>query len=633
MLAFRDLSIKRKLTLSSVTTSIVVLLFVSTLLTGYEMMTYRQTTLDDLETTAVIIGTNYTLSSSFSDSLRAEKLLGTLVKLPLISAASIYDETGNPFAYYLRSNTEPAQIPHRPGPDGHHFSDGILQLFKPLTYEGLRIGTIYLRSDAELFSPRVRENGLIILLALVLSAPLAVLLSSKLHTMISAPIAHLEQTIGAVSSRLDYNLRSQPVGRDEIGRLAQAFNSLLDKFQREIDDRCQAQEQIETLARFPDEALSPSLRFSIKGKVLYANPPASVLLDLWQVKVGETLPSEWMERIVGIFAKGESEEIEAIDNTGRIYSLTCVPVLAYNYLNIYGRDITNRRQAELALRRSKTELEEAHRQLQEHQAQMLQAEKMASIGQLAAGVAHELNNPIAFVFSNFSTLEEYIRDLSTLLNAYAALENSLKLDDEKDIRTNIQRIQRQKEEVDLDFILGDIDELISESRTGVERVRNIVLNLKDFSHVDKDQQIRANLNENIDHTLNIVLSDLEKKAELEREYGDIPDVLCYPRELNLALMGMILNAMQAIEHKGHIKIRTYQDNGFVCVDIADDGMGIPPEIQKRIFEPFFTTKEVGSGTGMGLSLAYNTIVSHHGGELQVDSEEGIGTKFTIRIPA
>jgi signal transduction histidine kinase len=142
----------------------------------------------------------------------------------------------------------------------------------------------------------------------------------------------------------------------------------------------------------------------------------------------------------------------------------------------------------------------------------------------------------------------------------------------------------------------------------------------------------VNLNESLTSTLNIVQGELAKKAEVLLEFGNVPVVLCYPRELNQALMSMILNAAQAIEERGEIKIRTYQDNGFACIDISDDGIGISSEIQKRIFEPFFTTKDVGSGTGMGLTVAYNTIVTQHRGQLLVNSKEGKGTTFTAKIP-
>lgn len=632
MPAFRDLSIKRKLTFSGVATSIVVLMLASAAFAAYLLTTYREDTIANLESTAFIVATNCTVTLSVDDAEAAEQLLSVLAKQPAISAAGIFDAANKPFASYLRTDVGPALLPTIPSPDGHHFIDGDLLVFEPITYEGNRLGTIFIRSDTEALNNKLRNGGLLVLLVMLISSLLAYLLSVKLQAFVSDPILQLAQTARVISSQRDYTLRAKSTSRDEVGRLVDAFNQMLEALQHEISERHEAQEQAAILARFPNENPNQILRFTKDGTVAYANPPAAVLLDFWQVEVGDDLPEVWKQKVIEVFASGESEEIELVNDDAHIFSLTFAPVVEHGYLNIYGRNITARRQSEIALNNSKAELEEAHSQLQAHQAQMLQAEKMTSIGQLAAGVAHELNNPIAFIFSNFSTLEEYVQDLSMLLASYDTLEEYINQADEHNINTTRQQIKQLKEDLDLDFLLTDIDELISESRDGVERVRNIVLNLKELSHVDKDQQMPTNLNQSLESTLTLVHGDLIKKAELVKEFGELPEVLCYPRELNQAFMGMLLNAAQAIEDKGQIKIRTYHDNGYVCVDITDTGSGMPPDVQKRIFEPFYTTKDVGSGTGMGLSMAYNTIVTQHGGQLLVDSKEGTGTTFTVKIP-
>jgi signal transduction histidine kinase len=264
---------------------------------------------------------------------------------------------------------------------------------------------------------------------------------------------------------------------------------------------------------------------------------------------------------------------------------------------------------------------------------MLQAEKMASIGQLAAGVAHEINNPMGFIFSNFSTLEGYVQDLSVLIATYDVLEEYIKKGDAPNIREVRKTIRIQKEELDLDFLLADIDELIQESRQGVERVRQIVENLKDFAQVDHEGKKHTDLNSGIENTLSMVGSEILNKATVTKEYGDLPEVMCYPRELNQALVNVLVNAAQAVEGEGNIIIHTFQENGYACIAVTDDGKGMPPEVKQRIFDPFYTTRDVGEGTGMGLSMTYNIVVDKHGGEIQVDSEEGTGTTFTIKIPA
>jgi two-component system, NtrC family, sensor kinase len=160
-------------------------------------------------------------------------------------------------------------------------------------------------------------------------------------------------------------------------------------------------------------------------------------------------------------------------------------------------------------------------------------------------------------------------------------------------------------------------------------VRKIVLNLKEFSHVDKEEKMPANINDGVESTLNIVWNELKYKADVEREYGDIPEVYCYIQELNQVFMNLLVNAAHAIEGHGTIKVRTYCEESSVCVSIADTGKGMSAEVQKRIFEPFYTTKVVGEGTGLGLSIGYGIVVDKHGGQLLVDSSEGKGT---IKIP-
>jgi signal transduction histidine kinase len=266
------------------------------------------------------------------------------------------------------------------------------------------------------------------------------------------------------------------------------------------------------------------------------------------------------------------------------------------------------------------------------EAQLMQSDKMASIGSLAAGVAHEINNPMGFISSNLGTLGEYVRDLSSLLTSYGELEELIAQGELEKARETLQSIRQQKEELDLQFLLEDIGNLIGESREGAERVRRIVQNLKEFSHIDREEKALANLNDGLESTLNIVWNELKYKATVEKAYGDLPQVPCYPQELNQVFMNLLVNAAQAIEEKGTIAIRTYLEDEQVCVEIADTGKGMPPEVQKRIFEPFFTTKPVGKGTGLGLTMAYNIVVDKHGGQILVNSKEGVGTTFTIRIP-
>jgi two-component system, NtrC family, sensor kinase len=258
---------------------------------------------------------------------------------------------------------------------------------------------------------------------------------------------------------------------------------------------------------------------------------------------------------------------------------------------------------------------------------LLQSEKLASIGQLAAGVAHEINNPISFVFSNFGTLATYVDSLLRMLVRYEQAERFIA---DPDVLKDIADLRQQ---VDLDFLQDDVLVLMAESREGIERVRKIVQDLKDFSRVDAHQEWQwADLHHGIDSTLNIVNNEVKYKADIVKEYGAMPEVECLPSQINQVIMNIVVNGAQAIQGpRGRITIRTGTVADQVWIEIADNGCGIPAAIRSRIFDPFFTTKPIGTGTGLGLSLSYG-IIKKHRGRIDVQSEEGAGTVFRIELP-
>jgi PAS domain S-box-containing protein len=289
-------------------------------------------------------------------------------------------------------------------------------------------------------------------------------------------------------------------------------------------------------------------------------------------------------------------------------------------------DITERKIQQLLLVETLENQQKLNKRLKEAHNQLLQSEKMASIGQLAAGVAHELNNPIGFVHSNLGTLDGYVRDLVAIIAAYEAESESQEL---TPARENIQRLIQER---DFSFIKEDIFSLLAESKDGLGRVSKIVQDLKSFSRVGEQEWKKADLHEGIDSTLNIVKNELKYKVNVLKEYGDIPPVFCLVSQLNQVFMNMLVNAGHAIETQGSITIRTsrHGDDG-VCVEFTDTGKGIAPEHLNRIFDPFFTTKPVGMGTGLGLSLSYS-IIERHQGRIEVESELGVGSTFRIFLP-
>lgn len=281
-------------------------------------------------------------------------------------------------------------------------------------------------------------------------------------------------------------------------------------------------------------------------------------------------------------------------------------------------DITARKQMEQEQQQLIQRLREAHDQL-------LQAEKMASIGQLAAGIAHEINNPIAFVNSNMGALQNYVaRLMSTVDACHQAAQ-------EAPASPLAARVGAIVAAADLDFLKQDLADLVDESRDGLKRVKDIVQALRDFSHVGETDWDSADVHAGLDSTLHIVANEIKYKATIEKRYGQLPPVTCLASQLNQVFMNLLVNAAQAIGERGVITIATGADGDRVWIAISDTGCGIEQHNLNRIFEPFFTTKPVGSGTGLGLSLSYS-IVNKHGGCIEVESTPGAGTTFTVLLP-
>ena len=272
------------------------------------------------------------------------------------------------------------------------------------------------------------------------------------------------------------------------------------------------------------------------------------------------------------------------------------------------------------------ELERANAQLASTQEKLLQSDKLASIGQLAAGVAHEINNPIGYVHSNLGSLKEYTEAMATMIEAY---DRALAQPDPAAERETLQAL---RERLDLGFALQDLPQLLAESREGIERVRKIVQDLRDFSRAGRDETwTQVDLHKSLDTTLNIVWNEIKYKAAVDRRYGDVPMVQGLPSELNQVFMNLLMNAAQAIPERGTIRVFTELDGDFVRVRICDSGPGVPDEVREHIFEPFYTTKPVGQGTGLGLSISHG-IVTRHGGRIEVENLPEGGACFSVLLP-
>ena len=279
--------------------------------------------------------------------------------------------------------------------------------------------------------------------------------------------------------------------------------------------------------------------------------------------------------------------------------------------------------------RRNAEIERAHEALKSAQAQLVQSEKLASVGQLAAGVAHEINNPIGFIMSNLGTLKAYSDVMAQLLGGYMRYATSVQGGSPD--ASLLQELKALEQAEDIEFVLEDLQELVTDSHAGAIRVKDIVQGLKSFSRVDEAKVSDADLHAGIESTLKVVANELKYRCKVATEFGELPLVPCNLAQINQVLMNLLVNAAQAIEDSGEVTISTRRDERFAYVEIRDSGSGIPEDKLGSIFDPFFTTKPVGSGTGLGLSISYG-IVKDHGGDISVESEVGVGSTFTVTLP-
>lgn len=287
------------------------------------------------------------------------------------------------------------------------------------------------------------------------------------------------------------------------------------------------------------------------------------------------------------------------------------------------RDVTDRRVAELEKTRMLGEVQTAYEELRRREAQLVHSEKMASLGQLVAGVAHELNNPVGILNSH---LEHFLDFLGVVRQMFQYYDQLLELD-----TTKQQLAERKKKEVELPFILDTMEKLVHGCRCGALRTKEIVDNLRTFSRMDEAAFKEADIHENLEITLALLGNQIQDRISIHRDYGDIPLLECNIGQLNQVFMNLILNACQAIPTRGDIWIRTRVIDEALTVSIRDNGPGIPQSQLSRIFDPFFTTKEPGQGTGLGLAIAFG-VVQEHKGRIDVQSQVGKGSTFTVKIP-
>lgn len=309
-----------------------------------------------------------------------------------------------------------------------------------------------------------------------------------------------------------------------------------------------------------------------------------------------------------------------------------------DYKRAYDRQRLAREKAESLLEVRSRELYDANQTLQnaydklnDQKNQLVQQEKLASIGLLAAGVAHEINNPVGFVKSNLQTLDDYSNTYAEAFITYRALADAIK-EGNKEVTANIlAKLDSLLERSNLEFIARDGQDCIAESLVGIERVEEIIVNLSDFARSEGDDRVKCNINELLESTLKLVWNEIKYKCEIEKNFGAIPEIYGWQGQLRQVFVNIVVNAAQAIEDKGTLQINTYSDDKNVIIEFVDEGPGIDKKIVGKLFDPFFTTKDVGSGTGLGLYVSHGIIKKHHG-KIEARNNKDRGACFTVTLP-
>ncbi|MGE0267323.1 MAG: ATP-binding protein [Candidatus Omnitrophota bacterium] len=505
--------------------------------------------------------------------------------------------------------------------------------------EGWRLGIIQDKDEVYSIIHQMKKQLTLIVLASILIIGILALI---LTTNILRPIKSLARASETVA-RGNLETEVKVVSKDEIGDLGLAFNTMVHQLKKSTVSIAVLENEQK---RFKDIAANTGdwiWEVDAQGRYTYSSPLVEKILGY--------APDEVLGRFFyDFFLSGEKEALRkaAFDAFGRketlqgflnrkahkdgrnvIIETFAVPVLdATGGLAGYrgvDRDITERKHSQEAL-------ETAFNQLKTTQAQLIQSSKMATVGILAGGVAHEINNPVGFISSNMDALKEYVQVYTKILQVVDDIKKHIEAGDIGKARLTVDALNKFERETGLDFIRGDITELLKQSSQGLERIKKIVLDLRVFSRDDHDASMEtAQIEEVIEDILKIVHNEIKYKAELSKDYGDTPAIRCYPQRLGQVFLNILVNACHAIVGKGKIHIKTYAEDRHVCVDITDTGTGIAPETVKKIFDPFFTTKPIGQGTGLGLSICYE-IIKNHGGTIEVKSTVGDGTTFTVKLP-
>ncbi len=546
------------------------------------------------------------------------------------------------------SNTELPIIKAVAGKSG--YGEGVDYRNKPVLaawsyIPSLRSGLVVKIDKEEAFAPiNSLRNTLIV--SLLIASFIVVLVSIVVATGIAKPIRRLTVATNQFAEG-NFEVKANVSDKTEIGRLAYSFNKMtrqiksgrekLEEYNKNLEDKIdertldlqKSNEDLQDKSTLIEEqsqemeAQNEELRQQ-QEEMLMINENLKVVSDrLKKTLLEEQEIKEELEE-KNVLAEEQQKEILSQNEELRQQS---EELLATNeMMEAAKQELQKAYQKEQA---GKEALQETFVQLKEAQSQLVQSEKMSSLGQLTAGIAHEINNPINFVYAGTNTLKMLIDDVGTLLDKYDSIDISKS---KEELTKAFEEIDKFKKEIDFHEIQEDVRGLIQDILNGAERTQSIVISLKTFSRLGEGEIQQADLHDNLDSTIVILNPEIKNRIEIIKEYDPhFPSIECNVGEINQVFMNLISNATQSIEGKGKVRIKTWKEGDTAYVSISDNGKGMSETTKARIFEPFFTTKDVGKGTGLGLSISHG-IIENHNGTIRVESQLGKGTSFIVGLP-
>ena len=618
------LSIKRKLILMIMAVSSVALLFASLAFITFQWFSFRQRMVSDLSTLADMLADNVTAAISFIDHKDAEKVLNSLRAKPSIVFARIDLENGPVFAQYKSDRDVFVFDEKLPRVDSYRFVKDRLVMSRKIMLDDQRLGTLYLQSDLRELSVFIDKSIITLILLILLISVAAFLLASRLQRVISGPLFHLADVSRVVSQDEDYSVRAVKTSSDEIGILTEAFNNMMSQIERRELDRQRDEEELGRLRNLLSNIINsmPSILVGVdtQGRVTHWNRQAEQMTGIEAVNARGSLLKEVFPQLSGEMGKvmqairelkpQKDEKIPGWAN-GEVH---------YSDVTVYPLVTT---EVEGAVIRVDDVTERVHME-----EMMIQSEKMLSIGGLAAGMAHEINNPLAGILQNIQVIKNRIgRGLPR--NDQAATDCGI----------TMEALEAYLEQRNIFTI---IDSIMEAGR----RASKIVDNMLSFSRKGRTSFSQFSLTQLLDQTIELASNDYDLKKKYDfrqitvrREYQpDMPDVYCETSMIQQVFFNILKNGAQVMaenkidEKKPCFTLRAMTEDHMARIEIEDNGPGLDETTRKRVFEPFFTTKGVGSGTGLGLSVSYFIVTESHGGTMGVESTPGIGTRFIIRLP-